>query len=277
MPDSMLHYDLDWLHQNHTVIDDDTDIEQHINELDNRGLGRGYIKRGPDYSPGCRAFAPSYPDSLIINPSDYASRFADQQQAKTSLWDVREANYETLKSYDQNGYGLCWAFSSTKAATYLRVLLGVPGARLAPYYVAGEIKGWRDQGGNGDESLAFITSNGVPQESFCPNYSSKNATPAAAANAALNKIAVWHDGSDRCKEAMISAGLLTLPGVGDFDFLSHSMAFCYIASINPLVTVWDNSWGAIDQYGAKGTYIIKGSHAVPDNFFVAVSIEASQL
>lgn len=229
------------------------------------GYGTGLIPRNRDTHPsGCYAFAQPFPNELLIPESEWASRLAAQQAAKSSLLDLRDANYDVLRSYDQNGFGLCWAFSSTKAATYLRVLMNEPPLRLSAYYVAGRVKGWRDQGGWGAESLEFIVKNGVPAESYCTTYRSSNDTAEARANAALHKVTEWWDGADdraTMKKQLVTCLLLNIPCVVDLNWLSHSMACIAIESLNPFSVVFDNSWG---DSGDRGLYRASGEKAVPD-------------
>lgn len=240
--------------------------------------GRGLVPR--DWSMhrrGCFAAAPPFPNNLILSWDEINKRLRDMKAAKTTLLDHRAANYDTLKSYNQNGYGLCWAFSSTKAATYLRVQKGLPPARLAPYWVAGKVMDWRDKGGWGGQSMTEIAQAGVPLESFCADYHRANDTPAATANASMHRVVLWYDGTeDRETNARISGSAFCYGWVPvkDYNHLSHSMCgACY----DPDTDSWidDNSWGDINDEGPQGTYVQKGKSGWPDNVVVAVEIQAS--
>ncbi len=237
------------------------------------GKKTGLVPRNfSTHPPGYLACAPVAPDDWLVPPSEQQGLLDAQLAAKASLWDIREAHYDVLKSLDQNGYGLCWAFSSTKATMYTRILANEPGMRLSAWYVAGKIKGWADEGGWGQESLKFIADHGVPTMDKCPKYSSSAVASDAAENAKLHAVTEWYDGTDdrtQNTQIMISAFLLGLPCVLDLNWLGHSMAGCCLKSISPLEVWADNSWGEIDQYGPKGIYVLKGSKAVPDNIVVA--------
>ncbi len=232
----------------------------------------GLIPRNYKTHPGgCYAAAPVAPDDWLIAPSDQVALLKEQQDGQTSLYDLRNNNYDVLKSLDQNGLGLCWAFSTTKAVMYLRAIMGEPAVRLSAWWVAGKVKGWRDEGGWGAESLQEIASAGVPSEALCPSYKSSYDTAATRADAALRKVIEWYDGTedrDRNTQIMISAFLLGLPPVLDYNDISHSMSGCCLKSLNPLEVWCDNSWGSTDQYGPKGIYIRKGSQAIPDGIAV---------
>jgi hypothetical protein len=236
------------------------------------GKATGLIPRNyATHPPGYLACAPVAPDDWLIPVSEQQSRLDEQQQNKASLYDLRMANYDVLKSLDQNGFSLCWNFSTTKACMYTRAIMGEPAIVLSPWYVAGQINNWRDEGGWGSASLEYVTKHGLPSLDKCPKYSRSAVTSDAADNAALHKVTEWYDGTDdreQNKQIMITAFLLGLAPVLDFNWLSHSMAGCRLVSLNPLTIDCDNSWGAIDQYGEKGLYRITGSKAIPDGIVV---------
>jgi hypothetical protein len=229
----------------------------------------GLIPR--DYSKhpvGCFAFAPAFPDSELVPESEWADRLAENRATKSGLLDLREAHYEVLHSLDQDGLGLCWAFSSTKAVMYLRALMNEAPLRLSAWYVAGCIKGWRDQGGWGAASLEFIVDKGVPAESYCPSYKSSYDTAETRANAALHKVTEWWDGSENPAQAqkqLVSMLLRRVPCVVDLNDMGHSMAAIDIGSLDPLEIIFDNSWGT---QGEKGLYRGRGARARPDGLVI---------
>lgn len=250
---------------------DDSTWREHADRThpETKHYGRGLIP-APDPKPLYTSFsAEPFPDSLLIPPSEQAARAKEQKEKRATLLHLRDANYDILKSLDQNGYGLCWAFSSTKAIMYVRAIMGPQYMkRLAAYWVAGRVKSWRDQGGWGEESLDKIGSEGVPEDRFCPTYSSKNDTAETRANAALHKAVEWWVGSsDRTKatQQMISALLWNLPCICDFNWLSHSMCVPYLEDPIDLKTAADNSWG---ESSDRGLYRLAGSKAIPDGLWI---------
>jgi hypothetical protein len=217
---------------------------------------------------GSMPYAAAFPDSELVPESEWPDRLAANRKNKSGLLDLREANYETLKSLDQDGLGLCWAFSSTKAVMYTRALMNATFLRLSAWYVAGMIKGWRDQGGWGAASLEFIVKTGVPAESYCPSYKSSYDTADTRANAALHKVTEWWDGSDRPDQAqkqLVSMLLKSVPCVVDLNDMGHSMCAIDIGSLSPLEIIYDNSWG---EQGEKGLYRGRGARARPDGLVV---------
>lgn len=233
------------------------------------GFSTGLIPRDFKSHPvGCFAYAPAFPDDALIPESEWPARLAQQKADRASLLDLRTTYYDTLKSLNQNGYGLCWAFSSTKATMYIRATQHGVFERLSAYWVAGKVMNWRDQGYYGAASLGQIVKAGVPLESLCPTYSSRNDTPECQADAATRKVTEWWDGSDDrdlARRQMVSSLLVGIPCVVDLNWLSHSMAAIHIESLNPLTIYFDNSWG---EGNNKGLYIAKGSQAIPDGLVI---------
>lgn len=245
-------------------------MTKRINEPVPRGKKTGLIPR--DYrrypqgylGPICEPFS----NDLLIPESEWADRLAENRKNKAGLLDLREANYDVLKSLDQDGKGLCWAFSSTKAVMYVRMLMNEPGIRLSAYWVAGQVKGWKDEGGWGSASLSEIVKDGVPADSFCPDYNRSHDTPEARENAKNHKVTQWLDGSENPTEAqqqMVSMLLRGQPSVVDLSDMGHSMCAIDIDSLKPLTIVYDNSWG---EQGDHGLYRGTGARAKPDGLVI---------
>ena len=229
---------------------------------------------------GCYAFAKPF-DLPLIPESEWESRLAAQKAAKAQLSDIRNIsgpNGKPIPSRDQvNGKGYCWAHSSTSAALMIRAIMGEPYADLSAYMVACIIKGYVDEGGWGAESLEFIAANGIPTSEFWPQQSMSRSNDNAAmrANAALHKYTDWRDlDPSRMKAQLVTALLMGLPAVSDFNWWSHSVCTINLESINPFRTrIW-NSWG--DSWSDNGTGILEGSKAIPDSALVAMVMTPSQ-
>lgn len=233
------------------------------------GFSTGLIPRDYKSHPvGCYAFAPEFPDSELIPDSEWAARLDENRRTQSGLLDIRNANYETLRSLDQGELGLCWAFSSTKAVMYLRATMNEPPLRLSAWWVAGKVVNWRDQGYWGSASLAQIVSGGVPAESYCPSYRSSYDNAETQANAALHKVTEWWDGSDdpaKAQKQLVSMLLKRIPCVVDLNDMGHSMCAIDIQSLSPLAIIYDNSWG---EQGDRGLYVGTGARARPDGLVI---------
>ncbi len=257
---------------------DSSNAHDFLEHVQKSGFSRGLLKRNFSTHPeGYHAAVPPYPDELLLTDDEIMKRLKQQQKDKGSMYDLRMANYDVLKSLDQNGFGLCWAFSSTKGNMYARVAAGLPPLRLSAYYVAGKVKGWRDQGGWCQQSAGFIAQNGEPLESLCPEYKHKYDTPECEADAEFHQMGVWYDGSDnreKNRRIMLSAYALGGIPICDYNFLGHSMCGCRALDLNTVDC--DNSWQATDKWGEKGLYRLSGSHAIPDNCCVVFSSEMTE-
>ncbi len=235
---------------------------------------KGLIPRNfSDRPPGYYRAVPTFPIEWIIPKNERASRLKDQQQAKASLLDLREDNYDFLKSLDQDSLGLCWAFSSTKAAMYMHAKMGPKPLVLSAWYTAGKVKSWRDEGGWGLESSKWMADHGCPEMSLCPSYSSKYDTDAVAQAAKKHLTLQFYDGTDDPEanmDILETAALLGFSWAEDHNWWSHSVCGCYLKDIG--VVVIDNSWS--ESAGDKGLYTLEGAHARPDNIVVCCVVAA---
>ena len=227
---------------------------------------------------GCYAHAKPF-DLPLIPESEWQARLDAQIAAKAQLPNVRDRgmNGQPIPSRDQDGKGYCWAHSSTSAAMISRAKAGEPYADLSAFMVACIIKGYRDEGGWGAESLEFIAQNGIPTSQFWPqqSMSRSNDNPAMRANAALHKFTNWRDlDPNNMKAQLVTCLLLGFPVVSDFNWWSHSVCTLDLVSISPFRTRILNSWG--DSWSSNGTGVLEGSKAVPDAGLACLDMTESQ-
>jgi hypothetical protein len=235
-------------------------------------FGRGLIPRDyAAYPSGYMAAAPSAPDDWIIPENEWDERLKEQQANKSSLLDIRGDNYDILKSLNQGSRPLCWGFSTTKSIMYMEAMMGSP-LVLSPWWIAGVSNNWKNQGGWCTLSLQGAAEIGAVTMELCPDFSPRYATPANKEVASKRRVIEWWDGSenrDRNRAIMVSAFLLGVSPVLDFNHMSHSMSGCCLLAIKPKLKIYtDNSWGAIEQYGPKGLYELDGNLAIPDGITV---------
>lgn len=231
--------------------------------------------------------ATATPFSLPLIPrSEWRDRMAAQAASKSRLSDIRNrGNYgQRIPSLDQDGWGYCWCHSSTGAVQLLRARANEPYVPLSAFFVGCLVKNYRDQGGSGDESLAFIAANGVPSTQYWPvqAHSSQYDTAATRANAALHQVQVWQEldpSSAEYLDQFATCLLLSLPVVSDFDWWGHSVCTMDLVSldtsfsIGSLTTLILNSWG--DSWSQNGAGQLQGRRALPSNAFVAIAAEAA--
>jgi hypothetical protein len=250
-----------------TIHDDN--FQDHISPVvKGERKSHGLIPRDYEAMPfGSLMFAKPF-DIPLIPESEWQSRLEAQIAAKAQLSNVRNAgmNGQPIPSRDQNGKGFCWAHSSTSAALIVRAVDNEPYADLSAYAVACIIKNYRDEGGNGADSLEWIAQNGIPTSQYWPQQSMSRANdnPAMRANAALHKFTQWMDlDPAQMKAQLVTCLLLGIPVVSDFNWWGHSVCTLDLVSLNPFTTrIW-NSWG--DGWSQNGTGLLQGNKAIPNN------------
>lgn len=175
------------------LIDDDTPnftpptIDGHV-------MSTGLDPRDYDRVP-CGANATEFPDELLIPESDIKDAFEHYVNSQGTLYDLRKRVNGYLNSLDQNGYGLCWQFSTVKSYMYVRELAGLPRIPLSWWWIAGKINRWADRGGYCEASANYLVKHGIPTFDLCPKYSKQYDTPEAEADAATRKMPEYWDTS----------------------------------------------------------------------------------
>lgn len=247
------------------IIDDATLI------ADSPNHAKGAIPRDFSVQPK-KMMAIQFP---LIPRSEWSERIKEMEATKSRLSDIRNTgdNGGPIRSYDQNGQGYCWAYSTTAAVTLLRAKANSPHVRLSAHAVACKIKGFRDEGAWGALSMDFIAKNGVPSEAFWPAKSMSRTYDNAAtwADAAKHKVSEgWADLDSQPWDRKMNfdqvATLLLsrVPVVVDFNWWGHSVCAMDLVETSPGafgIRIW-NSW--TDAWGENGTAVLAGSKAIPD-------------
>lgn len=230
------------------------------------GCKTGLVRRDYGALPvGCRSFAPAF-DLPLIPRDQWPALIAQKDTEKSWLSDLRDVsgpNGGPIPSRDQDGAPYCWAHSSTSAVLLGRAASGQPYADLSAFAVACIIKGYRQEGGWGLESLEWIVENGIPTSTTWPQQSMSRSNDNATmrADAALHKVTVWRDMEPRNIDQLATCLLSNIPVVVDFNWWSHSVCACRLVSANPF-TIWIwNSWGS---WSMNGMGVLTGNRAIPD-------------
>lgn len=188
---------------------------------------------------------------------------------KSWLDDIRNRGNKgnPIPSRDQNGKGYCWAHSSVSATLLVRASNNQPYSDLSAFAVACIIKGYRDEGGWGQESLDFIAKRGVPSATFWPqrSMSPSNDKPETWENAKLHRVTEWMQ--PKTKRQFATCLCNNIPVVSDYNFWSHSVCDCRLLAwgangANLKIRLW-NSWG--DGWSANGMGDLDSSKAMPDD------------
>lgn len=226
---------------------------------------------------GCYAAVPEFAMPLMTDDQIQAAiKRKDAEQSWLS--DLRTTGMygAMIPSRDQNGKGYCWAHSSTSANLLVRARDNQPYADLSAYAVACIIKGYRDQGGNGIESVEWMQQNGIPTSKTWPQQSmsrsNDNATMRVEA-AFYKPTGVWADMQPNDDRALATCLCNDDPVVVDFNWWGHSVCACRLVSWNPLsIWIW-NSWG--DSWSDRGMGVLKGSKASADGQVALITVRAA--
>lgn len=217
-------------------------------------------------------------DIDLIHENEWESRLAARIKANAQLSDIRNRgmNGQPIPSRDQDGKGYCWAHSTVSSMLICRAFENLPYADLSAYAVACIIKGYRNQGGWGGESLEFIAERGVPTAEFWPqqSMSRSNDNPKTWENAKLHRFTDWVDlDPSNMRAQFVTCLLLGIPVITDMDWWSHSICTVDLVSLNPFRTrIW-NSWS--DDWSDKGMGILEGRKAIPSQAWAPRLITAS--
>ncbi len=257
----------------------------HVIHSGNAHLHQNYM--GPDGKVRAKGLIPrdfsKYPqgylgklarpfDLPLIPETEWQGRLDAQKAAHAQLSDIRNVsgpNGSPIPSRDQDGVGYCWCHSGTSAHLLVRAVMGEPYIDLSAFSVGCMIKNFQDEGGFGAEGVEFQGNKGIATSKFWPQQSMDRANdnPATWADAAKHKYIEWMDGADSgdlVKQQLVTALLLNLPCIVDYDWWSHSVCGMNLESLNPFqIRIW-NSWG--DSWSENGTGILEGDKALPNGF-----------
>lgn len=205
-------------------------------------------------------------DLPIIPRAEWPSRLEALKAVRGTLRQIRDTGNEgqRIPSRDQNGRGYCWAHSTVSAMLLVRAIMGLPYADLSPYSIACKIKGFRDEGGFGAESLEFAAANGCataadwPQKSVDRRYDN----PTTWRNAKQYRITEWMDLEPRNLDQFMTCLLSGIPVVCDYNWWGHSVCALEPTSFDPIAGLIWNSWG--DGWSDNGVGELKGDRWLPD-------------
>jgi hypothetical protein len=244
------------------------------------GQGMGLIPRNFNKCPvGYLMYAKPF-DLPLMSDQEIEEAIVAQERDQSSLQHIRDKgdNGKQIVSYDQNGQGYCWAYSTVSALTLARAAAGLPYVRLSAHKVGCFVKGYRDQGGWNAQSVAHVAEHGVPSEALWPakSMSRSNDTPEMRANAALHKAIEWMDmaeGGEILKRQQATALCQNIPYAADRNWWGHSTCDCRLIAWGPngsrMKTRTWNSW--TNSWSDAGMGDIEGSR-VPVNGGIAIRV-----
>ena len=262
-------------------------IWQPDNSIAPPGMSKGYVERDLFRNPvgslaGAMVSEEFNKEVPLIPFENWPALIEEQERNRTRISDIRMIGDKgkPIPSYDQNGQGFCWEYSTLAGVTLKRAQMGLPYIRLSGHASACKIKGFKDEGG----WCGLSTSDGVTR-GFIPASlwveKSMNRKYDTAENWEIAKNFCITEGFLDMQQAVWDMSL-TFQQVGscilggipcpvDFNWWSHSicgMDLVYVTDKYPPsdvrcygLRIW-NSWK--DMWGFMGTGVILGKKAVPN-------------
>ena len=259
------------LYANELVIDDNFEVKNRDSLF---GMARGYDPESVDRSIYGMMAPPA--EIALIPRSEWSARIKEKENTKSRISDLlRRAG---IPSTNQNGFGYCWAFSTTGCIQALRAFNNQPFIPLNGCSIAATIKQGRDEGGWCGLSCRFAMERGIApmgtEPGHWPELSRKYATLEPACRETMAKFKVAESWIDLTRadydqvmtfDQVASCLLSNIPCAVDFNWWGHSVMACDLVEVssNSFGIRIRNSW--TDSWGDKGFSVLQGSKAIPDN------------
>lgn len=272
----------------HELVIDDDNWQAFVEpEVDGHRVHRGLVPR--DYSAQPVGSSPLEYDAVempLIPRSEWSARIKEMEATKSRLSDIRRTAMSggPMPSYDQNGQGYCWAYSTGSAIMLARAAMNQPYVRLSPHAVACKIKGFRDQGGWSALSMEFAVRYGYPSDQFWPqkSMSRQHDNKQTWNNAKLYQVtAGWWDLGAKVYDRnltfdqVMTCLLCRVPVCTDFNWWGH--AVCAMDPVEVEAGSFGirilNSWS--DNWGDKGEAVLRGTRAIPNGAVAPRVVDAS--
>lgn len=195
----------------------------------------------------------------------------EREQRGFKLSDI--VRKKQVPTSNQNSTNFCWTYGVVSALNVMRVFRNMPYVEFSRESVAAPIKGYKNQGGWGDQALEYLVDVGIMPQSVWPKHhysSAKYNTPENLLIAAQYKVLEFLVVPDNNFLAQASALLhYGAMGVG-YNWWSHE-----VCAVDPVIIgatdlgfrIW-NSW--TDSYGDKGFAVLSESKAEADDCVIPI-------
>ncbi len=253
------------LFKGEVVINDETRMTRKVVPADK---GRG-LELGRRRTPfGMMSEAPAFPREMLIPRSEWQARIQELEETESRCSD--NATAFMLPCKDQAQTNFCWINAPTYAFELIRAMMGQPITILSPASVGARIKGYRNEGGWGEEGLAFIAENGLvpvnlwPANAIDRRYATESNLRLAMENYRCTE---WWELRPRDDDELITCLLRRWPVAVGYNWWSHEVTACDPVWLDGTYAIRiRNSWGM--GWGSQGYGILQGGKMHADDAVV---------
>jgi hypothetical protein len=247
------------LYPNEPIWDESTpDRVTHASEF-GRGL-RLDLRSTPFGDIPC---APAFPQELLIPESDVEGWIKEKEERQNRISD--HCNKFGLPHKDQAQTNYCWINAPVHCVEIIRLLQHQQMVILSPASCGAKIKGFRNQGGWGQEGLEYIVENGVVPVSMWPANAIDRQydKPEFWAEAKKYRVTEWMECRPRSWIELVSCLLRNIPVAVGYNWWSHEVTACDVVWIDGTSELRiRNSWKG---WGENGFGILRGSKKLADD------------
>jgi hypothetical protein len=257
------------------IIDDSTPFDF---ALPPKGKGRGLVFPMSMAPYSERETSEPFPDSLLIDESEWPERIKEMEQTKTRVSDIVARASLECKNQAMTNY--CWGNSPAYAMEVIRVIQGQRKVYLSPASACAQIMNYQNNGGWADAFMKFVEKYGLVPESSWPANHWQDARYATQANKekALNyRQTEWWQLRPRTDKEMMSCLLRRWPVSVGYNWWGHQITLEDPVWLNGTYAGRGrNSWGMNwPSQGAGGYFILQGFRLTPDDAVVPRQAKAA--
>ncbi len=214
----------------------------------------------------------------LIPRSEWSARLKEQKERR-----ARVSDYCDFPAYNQASTNYCWANGPCQAATTKRRIQGLPYVQFSAASIAAPIKGYRNQGGWGEDACEYLAKNGACRTELWPNAEINRARDNAESQAdRLNfKVLEWIDcPTAKMFDYVVSACILSLPGAAAYSWWGHLVMGSDAVEIEAnsfglrIRNSW-GAWGAKNEFGEFGFEVYREGKGTPGSYQILHQVTPS--
>lgn len=228
-----------------------------------------YLQKAPRKTRyGMSAGVLKFEDSplSLIPESEWQGLINKRKAAKAGI-----SNLLYFPPLNQDGTNYCWCNAVVNLMRITRAQAGLPFVDLSPASVAAPVKGFRNEGGWGQEALAYIRDTGVADVAHWPPnaISRQYLNDATKENYKLYRATEWAELEPRNFNQLVSCLLQDVPVAIGLNWWRHEVTAVDVDYVNGayVILIWNSwgDWGEANSRGVKGFGWLTKAKANPDD------------